>query len=127
MEDRLLKRGETSGRSDDNVETIRKRFETFSDKTLPVVHQYDSIKKLKKVSVILMLLLIGYVAVVVHVAIVCCYSCCCLLYHCLFIGHCRSMRVWMLTMFSSLFAKYFTRRESRQQKRKSSSHLVIDF
>ena len=49
MEDRLLKRGETSGRSDDNIETIRKRFKTFIDKTLPVVQHYDSIKKLKKV------------------------------------------------------------------------------
>ena len=29
MESRLLKRGETSGRSDDNIESIRKRFRTF--------------------------------------------------------------------------------------------------
>jgi len=29
MEQRLLKRGETSGRSDDNPEAIKKRFETF--------------------------------------------------------------------------------------------------
>ena len=28
MEKRLLKRGETSGRSDDNAETIKKRFKT---------------------------------------------------------------------------------------------------
>ena len=49
MEDRLLKRGETSGRSDDNVDTIRKRFETFTEKTLPVVQHYESLNKLKKV------------------------------------------------------------------------------
>jgi adenylate kinase family enzyme len=49
MEDRLLKRGETSGRSDDNSETIQKRFKTFTDKTLPVVQHYDSINKLRKV------------------------------------------------------------------------------
>ena len=29
MEERLLKRGETSGRADDNIETIKKRFDTF--------------------------------------------------------------------------------------------------
>jgi len=29
MEERLLKRGETSGRSDDNIESIRKRFVTY--------------------------------------------------------------------------------------------------
>ena len=31
MEKRLLKRGETSGRSDDNYETIKKRFYVFSE------------------------------------------------------------------------------------------------
>jgi len=30
MEKRLIKRGETSGRSDDNAETIKKRFDTFT-------------------------------------------------------------------------------------------------
>lgn len=50
MEDRLLKRGESSGRTDDNAETIGKRFKTFIDKTLPVVQHYESINKLKKVS-----------------------------------------------------------------------------
>lgn len=29
MEERMLKRAETSGRSDDNPETIKKRLETF--------------------------------------------------------------------------------------------------
>ena len=50
MEERLLKRGETSGRSDDNIDTIKKRFETFMNKTLPVVQYYESINKLKRVS-----------------------------------------------------------------------------
>lgn len=49
MEKRLMKRAETSGRSDDNVETIRKRFKTFTEKTLPVIEHYKSINKLKKV------------------------------------------------------------------------------
>ena len=37
MEARLLKRGLSSGRSDDNRETIIKRFRTFVDDSMPVV------------------------------------------------------------------------------------------
>lgn len=37
MEQRLLKRGLSSGRSDDNVETIRKRFRTFLGDSMPVI------------------------------------------------------------------------------------------
>merc|ERR1712228_534429 len=40
LEARLLKRGETSGRSDDNIESIRKRFKTFVNETMPVVEYY---------------------------------------------------------------------------------------
>lgn len=36
MEQRLLKRGATSGRSDDNLETIRKRFITHTEEAVPV-------------------------------------------------------------------------------------------
>lgn len=35
MEERLLDRGKTSGRTDDNVESIRKRFKTFHNETEP--------------------------------------------------------------------------------------------
>lgn len=42
MEQRLLKRGETSGRSDDNAETIRKRFKTFVEQSLPVKGHYEA-------------------------------------------------------------------------------------
>ena len=35
MEERLLERGKTSGRSDDNAASIRKRFATFRDETMP--------------------------------------------------------------------------------------------
>ena len=38
MEERLLKRGETSGRTDDNIESIRKRFRTYIDDTTPVIN-----------------------------------------------------------------------------------------
>ena len=37
MEARLLNRGQTSGRSDDNRETIVKRFRTFQAESMPVI------------------------------------------------------------------------------------------
>ncbi|PWN51605.1 putative URA6-uridine-monophosphate kinase [Violaceomyces palustris] len=40
MLQRLLKRGETSGRTDDNVESIKKRFQTFVETSMPVVDHY---------------------------------------------------------------------------------------
>jgi len=49
MEERLIKRGETSGRVDDNAETIRKRFSTFVEETLPVIESYEEKNKLKRV------------------------------------------------------------------------------
>jgi UMP-CMP kinase len=49
MERRLLKRGETSGREDDNSETIKKRFHTYIEKTLPVIEYYEALKKVTKV------------------------------------------------------------------------------
>ncbi|KAI1827994.1 uridylate kinase [Xylaria intraflava] len=41
MERRLLERGKTSGRSDDNAESIRKRFRTFVETSMPVVDYYE--------------------------------------------------------------------------------------
>ncbi|KAI1345253.1 uridylate kinase [Xylariaceae sp. FL0016] len=41
MERRLLERGKTSGRADDNAESIRKRFRTFVDTSMPVVDYYE--------------------------------------------------------------------------------------
>lgn len=40
--ERLLKRGETSGREDDNMESIRKRFRVFVEQSMPVVELYKS-------------------------------------------------------------------------------------
>ena len=37
MEQRLIERGKTSGRADDNIETIKKRFNTFQTQSVPVV------------------------------------------------------------------------------------------
>ncbi|XP_072158560.1 adenylate kinase isoenzyme 1 isoform X1 [Bemisia tabaci] len=42
MTQRLLKRAETSGRSDDNAETIKKRLATFHQNNDPIIQQYAS-------------------------------------------------------------------------------------
>jgi len=42
---RLLKRGETSGRSDDNLETIKKRLEVYEKNTAPVSDYYKNLNK----------------------------------------------------------------------------------
>eukprot|EP00878_Enallax_costatus_P006434 GHUV01006746.1.p1 GENE.GHUV01006746.1~~GHUV01006746.1.p1 ORF type:complete len:269 (+),score=100.18 GHUV01006746.1:174-980(+) len=52
MEQRLLKRGETSGRSDDNAETIRKRFATFVEQSMPVISHYEQLGKCHKISAV---------------------------------------------------------------------------
>lgn len=47
---RLMKRGETSGRSDDNNEmVIRQRFEVYKRETEPVAHYYEAHGKLEKI------------------------------------------------------------------------------
>ncbi|PVH85477.1 uridylate kinase Ura6 [Cadophora sp. DSE1049] len=40
MQDRILKRAETSGRVDDNTAIIRKRFKTFTETTMPVIEHF---------------------------------------------------------------------------------------
>jgi len=50
MEERLLKRGETSGRKDDNLEVIKKRFKTFTDQTMPIVQLFKESESLKTVN-----------------------------------------------------------------------------
>ncbi|XP_042896754.1 adenylate kinase isoenzyme 1 [Parasteatoda tepidariorum] len=47
MIERLLNRGKTSGRADDNAETIAKRLETFHKFTQPILDYYgDKVKKI---------------------------------------------------------------------------------
>jgi UMP-CMP kinase len=41
MQKRLLERGKTSGRADDNSESIKKRFRTFVETSMPVVDYYE--------------------------------------------------------------------------------------
>ncbi|KAF4151162.1 hypothetical protein CNMCM6936_004616 [Aspergillus lentulus] len=50
MEKRLLKRGETSGRDDDNAESIRKRFRVFVETSMPVVRAFEEQQKVLSVS-----------------------------------------------------------------------------
>lgn len=50
MLDRLLQRGKTSGRTDDNIDSIRKRFRTFVDTSMPVVDYFDKKGKVVKLS-----------------------------------------------------------------------------
>lgn len=46
---RLLERGKTSGREDDNVESIRKRFHTYKIDTLPVIDYFASKGKIAEI------------------------------------------------------------------------------
>jgi len=50
LEKRLVARGLTSGRADDNVETIRKRFSTFRAQSEPVIDFYARLGMLRPVS-----------------------------------------------------------------------------
>jgi adenylate kinase len=49
MKKRLLKRAETSGRVDDNEETIVKRLKTFHNHTQPVIDYYEKQSKVCKI------------------------------------------------------------------------------
>lgn len=51
MVKRLMKRGETSGRSDDNEETIKKRLDLYYKATEPVIAFYESRGIVRKVRV----------------------------------------------------------------------------
>jgi UMP-CMP kinase len=59
LESRLLKRGESSGRTDDNLESIRKRFNTYKESTIPVVEYYNGMGKAVKVRKISLQLING--------------------------------------------------------------------
>jgi len=50
MTKRLLGRAETSGRADDNLDTIKKRLVTFHEVTTPVISHYSALGKVKEIS-----------------------------------------------------------------------------
>jgi len=47
MLSRLLQRSKTSGREDDNIESIKKRFRTYQNDTMPVIEYYKSYNKVE--------------------------------------------------------------------------------
>lgn len=49
MQKRLLKRGETSGRSDDNLVAITKRFKIFQHQTMPVLEYFSALNKVRNI------------------------------------------------------------------------------
>jgi len=50
MTQRLLRRGQTSGRVDDNMKSIRKRLKTYLSDTMPVVRLFEKMKKLRRIN-----------------------------------------------------------------------------
>jgi adenylate kinase len=50
MTKRLLNRGKSSGRVDDNEDTIKLRLNTFHQVTKPVIDHYEALNKLKIVN-----------------------------------------------------------------------------
>ena len=49
MQERLTNRGKTSGRADDNAESIKKRFKTFVETSMPVVEYFEKQGKVVKI------------------------------------------------------------------------------
>lgn len=47
LEKRLLNRNQ--GRSDDNIETIRKRFRVFIEQSMPIIEHYEQLGKVKQI------------------------------------------------------------------------------
>ena len=47
---RLLERGKTSGRNDDNEESIIKRFKTYEESTRPIIEYFKGIHKIQTVN-----------------------------------------------------------------------------
>jgi len=50
MLERILERGKTSGREDDNIESIKKRFRTYQQTTMPVIHYYQSLGRVAEIN-----------------------------------------------------------------------------
>lgn len=48
--ERILARSLTSGRNDDNLETLKKRLHTFIESTMPIVEMYEKEGKLVRIN-----------------------------------------------------------------------------
>lgn len=50
--ERIMNRAQEAGdqkRTDDNMETLLKRFETFNEQSMPVINTYEQMGKVKKI------------------------------------------------------------------------------
>ena len=52
MEGRLLERGKTSGRVDDNLAAIKRRFKTYADSTFPIIERFAAEGRVRKVDAV---------------------------------------------------------------------------
>jgi UMP-CMP kinase len=50
MIERIIERGKTSGRSDDNAESLKKRFATYNAESVPIVDYFDKKGKVRKIN-----------------------------------------------------------------------------
>lgn len=44
-----MERGRSSGRVDDNLESLKKRIQTYNESTLPIIQHFDKINLVKRV------------------------------------------------------------------------------
>ena len=49
MIQRIQERSKTSGRNDDNIESLRKRFATFRNESMPIIEFYDKQSRVRKI------------------------------------------------------------------------------
>jgi len=49
MINRIMERSKTSGRNDDNIESLKKRFSTFKNETMPIVDLFGSQGKTQRI------------------------------------------------------------------------------
>ena len=50
MLNRILERSKTSGRNDDNIESLKKRFDTFKQETMPIIELYEKEGRVKRIN-----------------------------------------------------------------------------
>ena len=50
MIQRIIERSKESGRNDDNIDVLRKRFDTFLEQTMPIVEMYENKGKCKRIN-----------------------------------------------------------------------------
>ena len=50
MINRVMERAKTSGRIDDNLESLKKRFNNFKTEQMPIIEKFDAMGKAKKIN-----------------------------------------------------------------------------